>query len=188
MARSLTVGPLPSDQVARLLRSYRELAKERADLEALLVKLAPGWGQAASHGPADAPFSPQARITPDLWRSGVALGRVRVGRIAPGRTGGKVGAKAETVTRDCCGTTASARRVSRAVEPDRRLPPVATDRPQPAVSARELGLDALSRLSRWRPYPRPRDPPAPTRGLPPSTSTVPSTGSPVCGWNCRSRR
>ena len=37
MARSMAVGPLPSDQVARLLRSYRELAKERADLEALLV-------------------------------------------------------------------------------------------------------------------------------------------------------
>ena len=45
MARSMTVGPLPSDQVARLLRSYRELAKERADLEALLVKLAPAWGE-----------------------------------------------------------------------------------------------------------------------------------------------
>jgi hypothetical protein len=33
MARSMAVGPLPSDQVARLLRSYQELAKERADLE-----------------------------------------------------------------------------------------------------------------------------------------------------------
>jgi hypothetical protein len=43
MARSMTVGPLPSDQVARLLRSYRELTKERADLEALLVELAPAW-------------------------------------------------------------------------------------------------------------------------------------------------
>jgi hypothetical protein len=45
MARSMAVGPLPSDQVARLLRSYRELAKERADLEALLVKLAPAWAE-----------------------------------------------------------------------------------------------------------------------------------------------
>jgi hypothetical protein len=43
MARSMAVGPLPSDQVARLLRSYRELAEERADLEALLGKLAPAW-------------------------------------------------------------------------------------------------------------------------------------------------
>jgi hypothetical protein len=31
--------------VARLLRSYRELAEERADLEALLTKLAPAWGE-----------------------------------------------------------------------------------------------------------------------------------------------
>jgi hypothetical protein len=45
MARSMAVGPLPSDQVVRLLRSYRELAKERADLEALLVKLAPAWAE-----------------------------------------------------------------------------------------------------------------------------------------------
>ena len=45
MARSMAVGPLPSDQVARLLRSYRELAKERADLEALLVKLAPACAE-----------------------------------------------------------------------------------------------------------------------------------------------
>ena len=37
----MTVGPLRSDHVAKLLRSYRELAEERADLEALLVKLAP---------------------------------------------------------------------------------------------------------------------------------------------------
>jgi hypothetical protein len=41
MARSMAVGPLSSDQVATLLRSYQELAKERADLDALLVKLAP---------------------------------------------------------------------------------------------------------------------------------------------------
>ena len=45
MARSMTVGPLPSDQVARLLRSYRELAKERADVKAHLVKLAPAWAE-----------------------------------------------------------------------------------------------------------------------------------------------
>jgi hypothetical protein len=45
MARSMAVGPLASDQVVRLLRSYRELAKERADLEALLVKLAPAWAE-----------------------------------------------------------------------------------------------------------------------------------------------
>ena len=45
MARSMTVGPLPSDQVARLLRSYRELAEERVDLNALLVKLAPAWAE-----------------------------------------------------------------------------------------------------------------------------------------------
>ena len=45
MARSMTAGLLPSDQVARLLRSYRELAKEQADLKALLVKLAPAWAE-----------------------------------------------------------------------------------------------------------------------------------------------
>jgi hypothetical protein len=45
MSRSMTVGPLPSDEVARLLRSYRELAKERADLDALLMKLAPAWAE-----------------------------------------------------------------------------------------------------------------------------------------------
>ena len=37
----VTARVATSDQVARLLRSYQELAKERADLEALLVKLAP---------------------------------------------------------------------------------------------------------------------------------------------------
>jgi hypothetical protein len=41
----MVVGPLSSDQVARLLRSHRALAKERADLEALLVKLAPAWAE-----------------------------------------------------------------------------------------------------------------------------------------------
>ena len=41
----MTVRPLPSDQVARLLRSYQEPAKEPADLEALLVKLAPAWAE-----------------------------------------------------------------------------------------------------------------------------------------------
>ena len=41
----MAVGPLPSDQVARLLRSYHELAEERADLKALLVKLAPAWAE-----------------------------------------------------------------------------------------------------------------------------------------------
>jgi hypothetical protein len=45
MARSMSVGPLPSGQVARLLRSYEKLAKERADVEALLVKLAPAWAE-----------------------------------------------------------------------------------------------------------------------------------------------
>ena len=45
LARSLTVGQLPTDRVARLHRSYRELAKERADLEALLVKLAPACAE-----------------------------------------------------------------------------------------------------------------------------------------------
>jgi hypothetical protein len=45
MAMSMAVGPLPSDQVARLLRSYRELATERANLESLLVKLAPAWAE-----------------------------------------------------------------------------------------------------------------------------------------------
>ena len=39
MALSITVGPLPSDQVARLLRSYEGLAKEQADVRAQLVKL-----------------------------------------------------------------------------------------------------------------------------------------------------
>jgi hypothetical protein len=45
MARSLVVGPRPSDQVARLLRSYRELAKEHAEVKAHLVKLAPAWAE-----------------------------------------------------------------------------------------------------------------------------------------------
>ena len=39
MARSKAVGPRPSDQVARLLRSYRELAKERAELKKILNEL-----------------------------------------------------------------------------------------------------------------------------------------------------
>jgi len=34
-----------SDQVARPLRSYEGLATEQADLEALLVKLAPAWAE-----------------------------------------------------------------------------------------------------------------------------------------------
>ena len=45
MAKSMAVGPLPSDQVARLLRSYRELAKEQAEVKAQLVKLAPAWAE-----------------------------------------------------------------------------------------------------------------------------------------------
>jgi hypothetical protein len=45
MARSMAVGPLPSDQVARLLRSCRELAKEQAEVKAQLVKLAPAWAE-----------------------------------------------------------------------------------------------------------------------------------------------
>ena len=45
MSRSMTVGPLSSDQVARLLRSYRELAKEQAEVKAQLVKLAPAWAE-----------------------------------------------------------------------------------------------------------------------------------------------
>ena len=45
MARSMTVGPLPSDQVARLLRSYEGLAKEQAEVKAQLVKLAPAWAE-----------------------------------------------------------------------------------------------------------------------------------------------
>ena len=38
-------GRYPSDQAARLLRSYEGLAKERAEIEALLVKLAPAWAE-----------------------------------------------------------------------------------------------------------------------------------------------
>ena len=45
MARTMAFGPLPSDQFATLLRSHQELAKERADLEALRVKLAPAWAE-----------------------------------------------------------------------------------------------------------------------------------------------
>ena len=45
MARSMTVGPLPSDQVARLLRSYQEVAKEQAEVKAQLVKPAPAWAE-----------------------------------------------------------------------------------------------------------------------------------------------
>ena len=45
MARSMTAGPLPSDQVARLLRSYEQLAEEQAEVNAHLVKLAPAWAE-----------------------------------------------------------------------------------------------------------------------------------------------
>ena len=45
MARSMAVGPLPGDQVTRLLRSYRELAKEQDEVKAQLVKLAPAWAE-----------------------------------------------------------------------------------------------------------------------------------------------
>jgi chaperonin cofactor prefoldin len=45
MARSMTVGPLPSDQVTRLLRSYEVMAKEQAKVKAQLVKLAPAWAE-----------------------------------------------------------------------------------------------------------------------------------------------
>ena len=45
MARSMTIGPLPSDQVARLLRSYEGLAEEQAEVKAQLVKLAPAWAE-----------------------------------------------------------------------------------------------------------------------------------------------
>ena len=38
-------GPLPSDQVARLLRSHRDLAKEQAEVKAQLVELAPAWAE-----------------------------------------------------------------------------------------------------------------------------------------------
>ena len=39
------MAPLSSDAVAQLLRSYRELAKERTDLEAILVRLASAWAE-----------------------------------------------------------------------------------------------------------------------------------------------
>ena len=45
MARSMTAGSLPSDQVARLLRSYEGMAKEQAEVKAQLVKLAPAWSE-----------------------------------------------------------------------------------------------------------------------------------------------
>ena len=45
MARSMTAGPLPSDQVVRLLRSYEQLANEQAEVRAQLVKLAPAWAE-----------------------------------------------------------------------------------------------------------------------------------------------
>ncbi len=40
-----TARPLPSDQVARLLRCYEALAKEQGEVKALLVKLAPAWAE-----------------------------------------------------------------------------------------------------------------------------------------------
>jgi hypothetical protein len=43
MARSMRVGPLPSWQVSRLLRSYRELATEQAEVKATPARLAPAW-------------------------------------------------------------------------------------------------------------------------------------------------
>jgi hypothetical protein len=45
MARSMTVGPLPNDQIARLLHSYEGLAKEQAEVKAQLVKMAPAWAE-----------------------------------------------------------------------------------------------------------------------------------------------
>jgi hypothetical protein len=45
MARTMAVRPPPSDEVATLLRSYRELAKEQTDFEAQLVKPAPAWAE-----------------------------------------------------------------------------------------------------------------------------------------------
>ena len=45
MARSMAIGPLPSDEIARLLRSYRELAREQAEVKAHLAKLAPAWAE-----------------------------------------------------------------------------------------------------------------------------------------------
>ena len=45
MARSMTVGPLRSDQVARLLHSYQELAEDQAEVKAQLVELAPAWAE-----------------------------------------------------------------------------------------------------------------------------------------------
>ena len=41
----MTAGSLPSDQVARLLRSYEGMAKEQAEVKAQLVKLAPAWAE-----------------------------------------------------------------------------------------------------------------------------------------------
>ena len=45
MARTGRPGRHPSDQVARLLRSYEALAKEQAEVKAQLVKLAPAWAE-----------------------------------------------------------------------------------------------------------------------------------------------
>jgi hypothetical protein len=41
----MTVGPLPNDQIARLLHSYEGLAKEQAEVKAQLVKMAPAWAE-----------------------------------------------------------------------------------------------------------------------------------------------
>ena len=45
--RDRGTGTMMPDLERLVLRSYRQLAKERADLEALLVKLAPAWGRQA---------------------------------------------------------------------------------------------------------------------------------------------
>ena len=41
----MTAGALPSDQVARLLCSYEQLATEQAEVVALLRRLGPAWGE-----------------------------------------------------------------------------------------------------------------------------------------------
>jgi hypothetical protein len=41
----MAMAPLSADSVARLLRSHQELSRDWAELEALLVRLAPAWSE-----------------------------------------------------------------------------------------------------------------------------------------------
>ena len=45
LARSMAMAPLPASSVARLLESHHQLSRDWAELEGLLVELAPAWAE-----------------------------------------------------------------------------------------------------------------------------------------------